>query len=39
MEKVNARGLDESQLVGDAWIAGASPLHHWIGEGATVFSY
>jgi predicted peroxiredoxin len=35
----NARGLDESQLIGNARIAGASPLHDWIGEGATVFSY
>ena len=35
----NARSLDESQLVANARIAGASPLHDWIGEGATVFSY
>ncbi len=35
----NSRKLDESQLVGNARIAGASPLHDWIGEGATVFSY
>ena len=35
----NARALDESQLVGNAKIAGASPLHDWIGDGATVFSY
>jgi predicted peroxiredoxin len=35
----NARKLDESKLVGNAEIAGASPLHDWIGEGATVFSY
>jgi predicted peroxiredoxin len=35
----NARSLDESQLVSNATIAGASPLHDWIGEGATVFSY
>ena len=35
----SARKLDESQLVGHAKIAGASPLHDWIGEGATVFSY
>jgi predicted peroxiredoxin len=35
----NARSLDESQLVANARVAGASPLHDWIGEGATVFSY
>ncbi|MGH3040298.1 MAG: DsrE family protein [Gaiellaceae bacterium] len=35
----NARSLDESQLVANAKIAGASPLHDWIGDGATVFSY
>ena len=35
----NARSLDESRLVATARIAGASPLHDWIGEGATVFSY
>ncbi len=35
----NSRKLDESQLVGNARIGGASPLHDWIGEGATVFSY
>jgi predicted peroxiredoxin len=35
----NARSLDESRLVANARIAGASPLHDWIGEGATVFSY
>jgi predicted peroxiredoxin len=35
----NARKLDESQLVANAKLAGASPLHDWIGAGATVFSY
>ncbi len=35
----NARKLDESQLVGNARLAGATPLWEWIGEGATVFSY
>jgi predicted peroxiredoxin len=35
----NARALDESELVGNARLAGASPLHDWIGDGATVFSY
>ena len=34
------RKLDESQLVGNARIAGATPLWDWIGdEAATVFSY
>ena len=35
----SARELDESQLVANARIAGASPLFDWIGDGATVFSY
>jgi predicted peroxiredoxin len=35
----NARKLDESELVANARIAGATPLHEWIGAGATVFSY
>jgi predicted peroxiredoxin len=35
----NTRSLDESQLVANAKIAGASSLHDWIGDGATVFSY
>jgi uncharacterized protein len=35
----NSCKLEESQLVGNAKIVGASPLHDWIGEGATVFSY
>jgi predicted peroxiredoxin len=36
----NARTLDESQLVGNARMAGATPLWEWIGdEPATVFSY
>ena len=35
----NARGLDDTNLVPNARIAGASPLWEWIGEGATVFSY
>jgi predicted peroxiredoxin len=36
-----ARGLDESNLVENAQIAGATPLWDWVGEGqdATVFSY
>jgi predicted peroxiredoxin len=36
----NARKLDESQLVANAKLAGATPLWEWIGdEPATVFSY
>ena len=35
----NARKLDESKLVGNATLAGATPLWQWIGDGATVFSY
>src|ERR671925_794734 len=36
----NARKLDESQLLGNARLAGATPLWEWIGdEPATVFSY
>lgn len=34
-----ARKLDESQLVPNAKLGGATPLWEWIGEGATVFSY
>jgi predicted peroxiredoxin len=36
----NTRGLDESQMVSNARVAGATPLWEWIGdEAATVFSY
>jgi predicted peroxiredoxin len=36
----NARKLDESQLVPNARIGGATPLWEWIGpEAANVFSY
>ena len=35
----SARKLDEGSLVGNARLAGATPLWEWIGEGATVFSY
>lgn len=35
----NSRGLDESSLVANARLAGATPLWEWIGDGATVFSY
>jgi predicted peroxiredoxin len=35
-----ARNLDEANLVGNARLAGATPLWEWIGtEPATVFSY
>src|SRR5437588_9758694 len=35
----SARKLDESGLVANARLAGATPLWEWVGEGATVFSY
>ena len=35
----SSRGLDQSGLVGNATLAGATPLCQWIGDGATVFSY
>ena len=35
----NSRKLDESLLVANAKLAGATPLWDWIGEGATTFSY
>ena len=35
----NTKKLDESGLVANARLAGATPLWEWIGEGATVFSY
>jgi predicted peroxiredoxin len=34
-----AKKLEESNLLGSARLAGATPLWEWIGEGATVFSY
>ncbi len=34
-----ARALDDSALVSNARLAGATPLWDWIGDGATVFSY
>jgi predicted peroxiredoxin len=37
---VNARKLDDADLVANARLAGATPLWEWIGDGdATVFSY
>jgi predicted peroxiredoxin len=35
----SARKLEESSLVGNARLAGATPLWEWIGDSATVFSY
>jgi predicted peroxiredoxin len=35
----SARALDESALLSNARLAGATPLWDWIGDGATVFSY
>ena len=35
----NTRELDDSSLVANARLAGATPLWEWIGENATVFSY
>jgi len=35
----NAKKLDEGELLGNAKLAGATPLWEWIGKGATVFSY
>jgi predicted peroxiredoxin len=35
----NSRKLDQSALVGNARLAGATPLWEWIGDRATVFSY
>ena len=35
----NARKLDETGLVPNARLGGATPLWEWIGESATVFSY
>jgi predicted peroxiredoxin len=35
----SARKLDESELVPNARIGGATPLWEWVGDGATVFSY
>ena len=34
-----ARKLDDTNLVANARLAGATPLWEWIGDGAEVFSY
>jgi len=37
---LNAKGLEDAELVANARVAGATPLWEWIGDGdATVFSY
>jgi predicted peroxiredoxin len=36
---VNARGLADAEIVGNAKVAGATPMLEWLGEGGTVFSY
>jgi predicted peroxiredoxin len=36
---LDARGLEGAELVGNARVAGATPLWEWIEDGATVFSY
>jgi predicted peroxiredoxin len=36
---VNSRGLGEAEKVGNATIAGATPMLQWAGAEATVFSY
>jgi predicted peroxiredoxin len=37
---LNAKGLEGAELVGNARVAGATPLWEWIGDdAATVFSY
>jgi predicted peroxiredoxin len=37
---LNSRGLEGAELVGNARVAGATPLWEWIGnDTATVFSY
>jgi predicted peroxiredoxin len=37
---ITSRGMDDTNLVANARVAGATPLWEWIGEeAATVFSY
>jgi predicted peroxiredoxin len=36
---LNARNLQDSELVPNARVGGATPLWEWVGDGATVFSY
>jgi len=35
----NDRQLDQSELVGNAELKGATPLMEFVGDGATVFNY
>ena len=36
---VTARKLDEKDFVGNARVAGATPMWEWLGDEGTVFSY
>ncbi len=36
---VKSRKLDEDSFVGNARLAGATPMWEWLGDGGTVFSY
>jgi predicted peroxiredoxin len=36
---LDARGLGEAEKVGNAKVAGATPMWAWAGDDATVFSY
>jgi predicted peroxiredoxin len=36
---VNSRGLADAEKVGNARVAGATPMLEWAGDDATVFSY
>ena len=36
---LNARGLADAEKVGNAKVAGATPMWEWAGDDATVFSY
>jgi predicted peroxiredoxin len=36
---LNARGLADKEKVGNATVAGATPMWEWAGDDTTVFSY
>ena len=36
---LNARTLEDAELLPNARVTGATPLWDWVGDGATVFSY
>jgi predicted peroxiredoxin len=36
---LNTRGLADAEKVGNARVAGATPMWEWAGDDATVFSY